>query len=94
MFFKQRKKDIENKLREMNFPENKIKLLIGVNYDLIGILNGDYLKFETQINDSYSLLQRELANIEKSKLRYNENKKIENNIHSKFPIITSKPSLQ
>lgn len=92
MFFKKRKKDISNKLREMNFPEDKIKLLISINYDLIGILNGDYLRFETQINDTYYLLQRELANIKKSKLEYNEKKGIFYSITSKLPIISSKPS--
>jgi hypothetical protein len=92
MFFKKRKKDISNKLREMNFPEDKIKLLISINYDLIGILNGDYLRFETQINDTYYLLQRELADIKKSKLEYNEKKGIFYSITNTLPIITSKPS--
>lgn len=72
MFFKKRKRELSNKLREMNFPEDQIKLLIKLNYNFYSILQGFHIKLEIDVNDRYYLLQRELVNTEKYKLKNNE----------------------
>lgn len=73
MFFEKRKRELSNKLKEMNFPEDKINLLIKLNYNIYSILQGLHIKLEIDVNDRYYMFQKNLANTEKYKLKDNKN---------------------
>lgn len=74
MFFKQRKKDLSEKLEYLGYDKKSIDKMIKESYNFLGIFTSFYLGFEERINQKFNIKKNNEI-LKTQEAIYKENKK-------------------
>ena len=73
--FRQKKKDLSDKLEYIGIDKKEIDKMIKDNYNLFGILTGFYKIFEKDVNKSYEKLKKANEELEIERIKYQDHAK-------------------